>query len=329
MSDNLRTFYACQAVAIAPQIPNAQGAYTEPPASGYKYLHGVQSVGINSSFDFENIFELGQLEIYDAVLNIPEVEITIEKLFDGYKTVYGMISSGSGVLEASKHRACARFGIYKDTSNASNTNANAMGYIQCTGMYVSNVTYTFPVDGNPTESITLVGNHKSWVEGSGGGITIPNDINNNSASPDDTPSTSNSGILRRQNVTYTGPGSSKAQNVTISIDLAREDLFQFGSRLPYARIPTYPVEATAEIESLAVSGSFDSVAFSETTDRLPDRDRAISVQCGSFTVSLGSGCFLTSIAHGGGDATGGNATVTRSYTAYNVFNVTDSGTDQG
>ena len=49
---NLRTFYACQAVAIAKQAPDASGAYATVADSGYKFIHGVQSVGINSSFDF-------------------------------------------------------------------------------------------------------------------------------------------------------------------------------------------------------------------------------------------------------------------------------------
>lgn len=322
MADNLRTFYACQAVAIAPQLPSGN-TYPAKTSGDYKYLHGVQSVGINSSFDFENIFELGQLEIYDAPLNIPEVEITIEKLFDGYKTVYGMISDGSGILDASKHRACARFAVYKDTENAGVS--NPLSYIECTGMYVSNVTYTFPVDGNPTESITLVGNSKNISTGAA--FTVPNDITNGDTTPDDEPVGGK--IKRRQDVSVTAPGSTKAQNVTISIDLAREDLFEFGSRLPYARIPTYPVEATAEIESLVTNDNVDDVSFDENTDELPEQNQTISVSCGGFSVSLGSKCFLTSIAHGGGDATGGNATITRSYTAYNVFNVADSGSEQG
>lgn len=322
MPDNLRTFYACQAVAVATQIPDSNGAYAVKTSGDYKYLHGVQSVGINSSFDFENIFELGQLEIYDAALNIPEVEITIEKLFDGYKTVYGMISEGSGILDASKNRACVRFAVYKDTENAGVS--NPLSYIECTGMYVSNVTYTFPVDGNPTESITLVGNSKSVS--SGAAFTVPIDITNGANTPDDEPV--GGSIKRRQDVTINAPGD-KFQNVTISIDLAREDLFEFGSRLPYARIPTYPVEATAEVECLAVNNSFDNVEFDEEDTELPVQGESISVSCGGFTVSLGSKCFLTSVAHGGGDATGGNATVTSSYTAYNVFNVTDSGSAQG
>jgi hypothetical protein len=77
---NIRTFYACQAVAVCP-ILESSGSYS---SGTYNYMHGVQSVGLNSSFDIENLFELGQLEIYDTVLNVPEIEITIEKVLDGY-----------------------------------------------------------------------------------------------------------------------------------------------------------------------------------------------------------------------------------------------------
>ena len=106
---NLRTFYACQAVGVAVLVPDGTGGYNGDQTDGnYKFIHGVQSVGLNTSFDFENVFELGQLEIYDAVLNIPEIEITIEKVLDGYKTVYGHIGSGAALATASKNRANVR-----------------------------------------------------------------------------------------------------------------------------------------------------------------------------------------------------------------------------
>lgn len=312
---NLRTFYACQAINVARLEPDENNSYSAAQQGAvYEFIHGVQSVGINSSFDFENIFELGQLEIYDAVLNIPEVEITVEKVLDAHPTVYSLISNGDELKDASKNRASVKFAIYKDTENAGQS--TPLNTITCTGMYVSNVTYTFPVDGNPTESVTLVGNSKSISTDT---LSIPSGIVNGATTPDDEPLGGR--VLRRQDVTYTGPGSTKAQNVTISIDLAREDIFEFGARLPYARIATYPIEVTAEVESLAIEDSFDNVVFNETTDQLPEENQSISVDCGGLSIDLGSKCFLTSIAHGGGDATGGNATVTRSYTTYNTFTV--------
>lgn len=346
---NLRTFYACQAVAVAPLIPNDSGVYGSGLYDDFKFIHGVQSVGLNSSFDFENIFELGQLEIYDAVLNIPEIEITIEKVLDGYKTVYGHISSGQDLAKASKHRASVRFAVYGDENNAGSNAAsgNLLGYVECTGMYVNNVTYTFPVDGNCTESVTLVGNHKQWylnLSGNtdGSGISIPDTIKNDSGTPDDRPvfgSGSTGGlpgrVVRRQDVKVTSPGSTKAQNVTLTLNLGREDVFEFGKRIPYAKIATYPIEVTSEIQSLAVSGSYDDVSFTEETYVLPDRDKTIKVEVsgllntasptGVLTIDLGKGNFLTSISHAGGDAGGGNATVTRNYTCYNTFKVTDNG----
>jgi hypothetical protein len=335
---NIRTFYACQAVAVCP-ILESSGSYS---SGTYNYMHGVQSVGLNSSFDIENLFELGQLEIYDTVLNVPEIEITIEKVLDGYKTVYGLLSSASGnvaqpLSQASKNRASVKFALYPDTQNASTS-----GYVrlvECTGMYLSNVTYTIPVDGNITESVTLVGNHKQWYT-SGSGFTVPDSISNGSALPDDRPvnkigsEANGSGIFRRQHVTYNGPGKVKAQNITLTLNLSREDVFEFGRRIPYAKIATYPIETTVEIESLAVSGNYDDISFTEDTSLLPDKDKGIEViiasthnsgGTGNFMINTGSGNFLTSITHTGGDATGGNATVTRSYTSYNAWNVLDSG----
>lgn len=340
MANNLRTFYACQALAVKPLIPDSSGIFNGSGGtiSDYKFIHGVQSVGLNTSFDFENIFELGQLEIYDSVLNIPEIEITVEKVLDGWKTVYGLLSSGTALETASKRRANVRFALYGDEGNAGASvsgmpSGNLLGIVECTGMYINNVTYTFPVDGNCTESVTLVGNHKKWYPATGNfnsvsGIEIPTSITNGSGTPDDEPAFSTKRLIRREDVAVTSPGSVKAQNVTLTLNLGREDVFEFGKRIPYAKIATYPIEVTAEIESLAVSGSYDEVSFDENTSSLPVENQTITVTvAGSsgITIDLGSKNFLTAISHTGGDATGGNATVSRSFTTYNTFTVTDNG----
>ena len=345
---NLRTFYACQAVAVAPVIPNADGVTFS--SGTYNYIRGAQSVGLNSSFDTENLFELGQLEIYDAVLNLPQIEITIEKILDGYKTVYGLLASGQPLVQASKHRANVQFALFPDTSNA--VSNGAIKIVECTGMYINSVTYTFPVDGNITESVTLVGNHKQWYIGPSGAelntngsptmstsFGVPTAIANGTGIPDDNPRSVTSlnpyasGILRRQNIVFRGPGQEKAQSVTFTLNLNREDIFEFGKRIPYAKIATYPIEATVEVQSLAVSGSYDDISFNENTTVVPQKNVGLEVEVkvsgadgvGAFLINTGSGNFLTAINHTGGDAGGGNATVTRNYTAYNVFNIVDSG----
>jgi len=313
---NDRTFYACQAVAIGVQSPDLQGNYAEP--TEFQFLHGVQSVGLNTNFEFENVFELGQLEIYDSVLQIPQIEVTLEKVLDNHPSVYSLVAPNQDLLEDSKNRVCLKFSIYKDTENAGES--TPLHTVYCTGMYINSVSYQFPVDGNITESVTLVGNHKEWNQDV---LTIPSDISDGESNTIDEPLGGR--VLTRKDVTsMTLPqGSNKVQSVNISIDLGREDLLQLGQNAPYARVPNYPVEVTAEVEYLVDENTLETnTAFNEDTDEIPVRDQAISITAGSYTVDLGNKCFLNSVTYGGGDASGGNATVQYSYSTYNTFNVT-------
>lgn len=324
---NDRTFYACQAVAIAVQKPDSQGLYTEPQASDYRFIHGVQSVGLNTSFDFDNIFELGQLEIYDSVLKIPQIEITLEKVLDNHPTPYTLAAPSGNLLIDSKNRVCVQFAIYKDTENAGvNTPLHT---VKCTGMYVNNVSYKFPVDGQLTESVTLVGNHKTWTTDQLVDIasSAPYIIDENASTADE-PMGGN--VLTRRDVTsMTLPhGTSKVQSITLGVDLGREDLLQLGQKVPYARIPNYPVEVTAEIEYLADENNIDTnVTFDQNTNDLPEQNVSIAVGAGWYNVDLGSKCYLKSVTYGGGDASGGNATVKYSYSTYNTFAVDYSNPD--
>jgi hypothetical protein len=320
---NDRTFYACQAVAIAVQEPNSQGQYTTPGTGDYKFLHGVQSVGLNTNFDFENVFELGQLEIYDSVLQIPQIEITVEKVLDNYPTIYSLVGKNQDLLEDSKNRLCVKFAIYNDTENAGES--TPLHTVYCTGMYINSVSYQFPVDGNLTESVTLVGNHKEWNTDT---LNIPSVIADGQSNTVDEPL--GGSVLTRKDITaMTLPqGSGKVQSVNISLDLGREDLLQLGQNAPYARVPNYPVEVTAEIEYLVDQNTLETgTAFDENTDELPIKDQTISVEAGDYTIDLGNKCFLKSVTYGGGDASGGNATVQYSYSTYNTFNVTGPQSD--
>jgi len=55
--------------------------------------------------------------------------------------------------------------IYPDGKNVIDGNARTLVYMS--GMYLNNVSYTLPVDGNCTESVTLIGNHKQWLPTTG------------------------------------------------------------------------------------------------------------------------------------------------------------------
>jgi hypothetical protein len=286
MSDNNRIFYACQAVAIGNET-----------ATTFKEVHGVQSVGLNTTFNLEQVFELGQIEIYENIEGIPDVEVTLEKVLDGYPLLYRLATSNPGGLNSSvrledntlvartKGRCSVALAIYPDSQNVVTGTPPVQVYMS--GMYLNNVSYTLPVEGNCTESVTLVGNHKEWSVNSNTYFTstlagkfrrgVNSDFPENSLN-----SNRKDGIQRRENVRMqssiipadiygiptTGVGNNwddtkkkpvaHIQNITISSDLGREDILELGQKLPYYRAPTFPVEVTSEFEVISVSGDFIS-----------------------------------------------------------------------
>ena len=174
MSTNQRIFYACQAVAIA-NSGTPIGNY----GSG-NMVHGVQSVGITTSFKLEQAFELGQIEIYENIEGVPDVELTMEKDIEGYPLIYLMATTGvygtanSGLVARSKARCDIRVGIFDEAANniASSTSNGGAAEVEiaCTGMFVGSLTYKIPVEGNVSEAVSFVGNNKTWL--TGGNVAI-------------------------------------------------------------------------------------------------------------------------------------------------------------
>ena len=165
---NKRVFYAVKTVAIGPEGATsitATNNSSPSPASTttYQVVHGLQSCGINTNFNLEQVFELGQLAIYENIENIPDVEISLEKVLDGYAPMYllaTMGSTGSDLAGRSTRKCQFLMSIFSDDQKfASGTPVAAL---LCSGVYPQSVSYSFPVEGNQTESLTLIGNHKLW-----------------------------------------------------------------------------------------------------------------------------------------------------------------------
>lgn len=166
---NSRVFYACEGVALAmvgtQQDPNLDNAGT------LTFVHGVQSVGINTSFNLEQAFELGQVEIYDNVETVPEVEVTIEKVIDGYPFIYHLATSGgppaeNELIQRLKRRANLSMVIGSDSAPHLQSSTSKPGTprveVFLSGLFVSSLSYNFPSDGFATESVSLVGNQREW-----------------------------------------------------------------------------------------------------------------------------------------------------------------------
>ena len=82
-----RIYWAVEAIGVAPEQSTAAaivaaGDIAGAAGTGPDFVPGVQSVGITTNFNLEQIFQLGQLEIYEDLEDVPDIEITVEKVFD-------------------------------------------------------------------------------------------------------------------------------------------------------------------------------------------------------------------------------------------------------
>src|SRR5688572_5422627 len=111
MPDNKRVFFAIQQVGFMPE-----------GSSTFTAAHGVQSVGITTNFNLEQVFELGQLSIYDNIEQIPDVEVTMEKVLDGYPLLYHLATANatSGTLVGrSNQKTTVGLAVFSDTMDSS------------------------------------------------------------------------------------------------------------------------------------------------------------------------------------------------------------------
>jgi len=353
---NNRIFYACQAVAIAPCF--IDNAYSN---ENVQLVHGVQSVGITTNFNLEQAFELGQIQIYENIEGLPDVEVTLEKVLDGYPLIYHLASpkaSTANLVGRSKERCCVGLGIYAEENDS--VNGAAPVEVFMSGMYLSSVSYTLPTDGNSTESVTLVGNHKVWNSNNPTLLSANTALEIESEAVTlrglDEPAAlvdGSGGIQRRENVNMssciiplsviraanpaaspsTGVGNNvqggfpiaHIQSCTISTDFGREDILELGRKAPYYRAPNFPVEVTCELEVISTSGDFVSayeegdptyVGTVNEGNNTAEESIKIVLDDGTF-FDLGSKNRLSSVTYGGGDAGGGNATMTFSYSTFN------------
>tara|TARA_B100001113_G_scaffold351735_2_gene351463 strand:+ start:2493 stop:3536 length:1044 start_codon:yes stop_codon:yes gene_type:complete len=343
MARNQRIFYACQAVAIVRTGDTSIDAAKQ-------IVKGLQSVGMSSTFTLDQVFEMGQIEIYENVEQVADIEVTLEKVIDGEALIYTLAtidnagtaaSCRTDLVAASKEKCDVYVAIYDDgLSHATGTPRNVC---MNSGMYVSSVSYSYSVDGSATESVTLAGNDRFWNTTTAGVIGTSPATNYGSPSTGfNGADSAASGVVRKVNVDLsastlpavvksqggdisTADNNFHVQSITVSTDFGQENIEELGRFGPYARYATFPIEVTAEFEVIATSG--DLIDVSGTAPNLSDNDIVIKDTAGTV-LNLGSGGAgknkLTSVSYSGGDTGGGNATVTYSFSNFNVLTVHDS-----
>jgi len=385
---NRRTYYAIHSVAIKENgttptnkvAPLIAGVDIEP-SGRWEVPRGVQSVGMTTTFNFEQIFELGQIELYEFVELEPEIEFTIERVIDGTKPLWFMCTGPRTQTTLAGRTASYEVDIavpiYPDTQTRATGNPLSMVY--GSGMALSSINYTFPVDGNFTESITLVGNDKIWSDFEGGDLLPENigasgDLVGDKGSTQtqlgwpsgigvtyggvavagvgaftttigETASILGSGVQKRESFDLVNsrlpteiPGVTSSgtlggliehlQTITVSTDLGREDIFELGSRRPFFKFVTYPIEITCAIEAITSQGDLvDAISYEAVDCVVADNtaDQQITlVLCEGTTINLGAKNRLQSIDVGGGEAGGDNMTVSYNYSTFNDLTITHS-----
>ena len=328
MATNQRIFYACQAVAIAPR-----GTTT---IAGAHIVKGLQSVGMSSTFTLDQVFEMGQIAIYENIEEVADIEVTLEKVIDGFKLIYDLATNGlckTSIVASSKERTDVYLAVFDDgTDNATGTPRTVC---MNSGMYVSSVSYSYSIDGSATESVTMVGNDRFWNVTSGAIATAPTAIWGSVATGFENEAP-RSGVGRRVDVdmaTSVLPAEVQLQkgddpvnlsaalhmqSVSVSTDFGQENIQELGRFGPYHRYATFPVEVTAEFEVIATSG--DLVSVSGTHPNLSNNTITIQDTAGTIR-ALGTKNTLSSVSYSGADTGGGNATVSYSYSNFNVLTV--------
>lgn len=345
---NNRIFYAVQAVKVKPcKTTNGTTTY-----GSERVLRGIQSVGLTTNFRLEQIYQLGQLELYDNVEEVPDIEVTLSKALDGTRCVYNAATDGSAgdgnnltLTNIADRRCDLAIGIWDDTK--SSTSGSADYYVVCTGMYVSSVSYNLTSDGNFSEDVTLVGNHKKWGNTTGNGITSFSSgiqtsetkriakrwaLSDATEVPKQVAGIASSGSVTLSQLT---PASGiHINSITISCNLGRESINELGRRSPYYRYINFPVEVTSEIQVTATKGdNVDADDFATSTGcsaaastnlydgalkaYICDTNNANGAV--AYMIDIGPKNKLTSVNYTGGDTGGGNATITYSFQTFNYL----------
>lgn len=317
---NKRIFYATQSINLQPvSTGNFTPVDYRNPAHYVTYSDwiqplGLQSAGISTTFNTEPVSQLGTLSIYSQIETSPEVEVTLSKLVDGTAPLYSLCTAftdgtstletiNKDITEVATNMVNVRFAVAKDTdSKASGTLTH---HTLCSGMYLNSVSFTFPVDGNATEQVTLAGSRKIW----GGEVSVPEGDDANALGE------LASVVVRRQNVAITGANvgvttvrdsadkittfpaatllpsgilksyqrtvngkndTPKVQNITVSANLNRENINELGFFGPYYKYTTFPIEVTSEFELVSVSG--DMINANDYEVYLTDIDQGITIE---------------------------------------------------
>ena len=128
---------------------NQQVAFRKDGDITWIAAHGVQSVAVTTTFNLEQAFELGQLAIYENIEGVPDIEVTMSKVLDGYPLIYHLATDedshnhGPTLAGRSNASCIVGLGIWPDTQDSAS--GNPIQQMEASGMFCSAVSYNFPL----------------------------------------------------------------------------------------------------------------------------------------------------------------------------------------
>ncbi len=289
---------------------------------GWEVPLGVQSVSIGTSFNTEDTFTLGQLDSYENVEKIPEVEVSISRVFDGTKPLWLMVTDQDFTTlkgRTANFKADVALSVYPDSQDSATGTPDST--VVASGCYISAWSASYTSDGNFTESVTMVGNDKTWggQEGTPSGYFLTSDAYDAAVI--------GSGIQRTedfQRSLSTIPAeiasTDHIQSIEVSVDISRENIYSLGQKTPYYRCVSWPVTVTTAFKVITDQG--DKVnAIGTGVSNLQKRTIILKTKEG-LTINLGTKNKLSKVTFEGFDAGGGNGTCSFDYTNSNHLTVT-------
>jgi hypothetical protein len=328
---NRRFYYAVAGAALTPD-----GVAT---VTADHIIHGLQSATNDSNLNLEKVFEIGQSSEYEQVENLPDVNVSLSKVLDGYCPLYLLATNGSNASTLSGRgdtNSIFRLFIYPDDHvSASGT---ALQQLTVSGTYVNSVNYSFSVGDNFTEELTLGSSSRNWKASSfdftgemfdnadvplniaeSGGVQRREDLIfsptvGGTVLPADVAGITSSGTNEVSNGTF----GAAVQSISVSVDLGREDILELGRFKEYAKLRNPVVDVNTEIEVISKTG--DLVDIDSAGGNTVARAISINTRDG-INIDLGATNRLQSVSLGGFDAGGGNATATYSFSNANFFTV--------
>jgi hypothetical protein len=256
---------------------------------------------MTTSFNLEQAFEIGQIQIFQNIENIPDIEINLEKLFDGTAPMFLQATNGApnGTLAGRSNARCSfAMDIYADTQTSAS--GVPISEVIVSGAYPNSTAFSFPVQGNFSETLSLIANNKVWTTGVG------SFVNANTFPGNEVPLAigASGGINRRQHLVYAIPATittldannqvavtfakpatilppdidgitasgtnlvnsagfynAHIQSISVSTDLGRTPIYQLGNKSPYVRYVQFPVQVRSEIETIGTQ--WDKISATE------------------------------------------------------------------